>query len=134
MFVVVKAMLDYDYLPKDGITYVAKFDSKELAEAYVSSIEEKYGKWCKEKKELIDTFVNTFDLPSPLSMDKWKEIVDNLDPVFRIERPPCDTNGLRSNIIQALWNGRKLKNFDIQVGQRPECHTDLFIFEMKDME
>lgn len=130
MFVIVRASLDYDHLPKDGITYVGKFDTKELAEAYITSVEEKYTAWYIKKNEQIDAFISQFELPSPLTLVKWKEIADNLEPVFNISRPPSDTTNLRGNIKRALWDGRRLKNFSIQVGQRLESGSDLFIFEM----
>jgi len=132
MFIVVKAILDFDYLPKDGITYVAKFDSRELAEAYVTSVEENYGKWCKETNDKLDAFVNQFELPSTLTLDKWKRIVEDLYPFLDEGRPPYDTQALRGHIKRYLWDGRQLKNFGIQIGQRAESHFDLYIVEVKD--
>lgn len=132
MFIVIRASLDYDYLPKDGLSYVCKFDSKELADAYISSVEENFGKWWKAANDRLDEFISQFELPSPLSMDKWKEICENLDPILDIRRPPSNTHNLRMHIKKSICDGRQLKNFDIQLGQRPECHFDLYIVEVKD--
>ena len=81
MFIVVDVNLDYDYV--EGVEYVEKFDSGELAIGYIELIQKKWKNDWQTRKQYVDDFVSAIKMPES-GYDEWNAfIVDYPLPLNR---------------------------------------------------